>query len=217
MITIPQVVQNLVKAKPFVEEALNEGIINHSALARQLLPEIETLLKKEVKEGAVIMALKRMPISVDRMVSIRLTKIIKALGDITVRSNLTDFTFFNSDTLRANERLLVDLIKDRKEGFYTISRGVYETTLVVSSIFSENVQHIFKVEKLLSSTTNLSSITIRMPNENQTTPGLYYFIFKRLAENGINIIEIVSTTNEITIIVASNSVEKAFIAIKNLL
>lgn len=217
MISIPQVVQDLIMEKPFIEEALNEGIINLSSLARQLLPEIERRLKKEVKEGAVIMALNRMPISIEKKVSFKLNKIIKELGDITVRSNLTDFTFFNSDSLRSNERTLIDLINQKREGFYTISRGVYETTLVISSIYSEDVQMIFKNETLLSSTAKLSSITIRLPAENQTTPGLYYVIFKRLAENGINIIEIVSTTNEITIIVKSEFVEKAFVAVKSLL
>ncbi|MBU4139561.1 MAG: hypothetical protein KJ729_06445, partial [Euryarchaeota archaeon] len=47
--------------KPFLEEAINSGIINLSALARQILPEVRRETFKEVQEGAILMALKRLP------------------------------------------------------------------------------------------------------------------------------------------------------------
>jgi len=216
MVTIPQIVIELVREKPFLEELIADGLINLSALARQLIPEIEKALHKEVKEGAVIMALKRMPLSINQKVSFKLDNVIQTLGDITVRSNLTDFTFQNSDTIREKEKQLMDLMMDWQEAFYTISRGVYETTLVVNNKFEDNVFSIFDTEKLISSTRELASVTIRMPKENLITPGLYYFIFKRLAEHGINVVEVVSTSNEITIIVLNSDVEKAFSVTKNL-
>ena len=35
--------------KPFIQEALARGIVNHAALAESLIPGIERELKKEVK------------------------------------------------------------------------------------------------------------------------------------------------------------------------
>lgn len=59
MITIPEVVAELVSKKPFLEEGLSRGLINLSALARELQPQIEKRLYKNVQTGAIVMALKR--------------------------------------------------------------------------------------------------------------------------------------------------------------
>lgn len=60
MLTIPNAVEEVIKKKPFLEGALVEGLINLSALARQLKPEIEKKVGKEVNDSAVIMALNRL-------------------------------------------------------------------------------------------------------------------------------------------------------------
>ena len=48
MLTIPNAVEEVIKKKPYLEGALVEGLINLSALARQLKPEIEKKVGKEV-------------------------------------------------------------------------------------------------------------------------------------------------------------------------
>ena len=60
MLTIPNAVEEVIKKKPFLEGALVEGLINLSALARQLKPEIEKQVGKSVNDSAVIMALNRL-------------------------------------------------------------------------------------------------------------------------------------------------------------
>ena len=55
-----------------------------------------------------------------------------------------------------------------------------------------------------------------MPQENVSVPGVYYYIFQRLAWEGIIIHEVISTTNEFTIIVSDNQIDIAFKAIKDL-
>ncbi|MDB4344442.1 hypothetical protein OAA35_01030 [bacterium] len=39
---------------------------------------------------------------------------------------------------------------------------------------------------------------------------MYYYIFKKLAWTGINIVEIISTTNEFTLVVSDDDIDKAF-------
>ena len=59
MKSISSVVENIIKEKPYLEEALAQVLINISSLARAIQPEIEAATKKEVREGAIIMAIKR--------------------------------------------------------------------------------------------------------------------------------------------------------------
>ncbi|TSC55732.1 MAG: hypothetical protein G01um101418_753 [Parcubacteria group bacterium Gr01-1014_18] len=63
---------------------------------------------------------------------------------------------------------------------------------------------------------DLSSITIKLPEETITTPGVYYPILKALAWEGINIIEIISIGTELSILFKSNDVDRAFSIIKSL-
>ena len=63
---------------------------------------------------------------------------------------------------------------------------------------------------------DLSSISVKLPEDNVRIPGIYYFIFQRLAWEGIIINEVISTTNEFTIIVAEDQIDKAFKVMKDL-
>ncbi len=96
------------------------------------------------------------------------------------------------------------------DSFYTVSRGITETTLIVNSKLNEILEANFKKSKLLSQTNNLSAITIKLPEENVTTEGIYYFILKALAWQNISLEEVISTTNEFTIVVESKLISQAF-------
>ena len=100
--------------------------------------------------------------------------------------------------------------------FYTSSRGVNETNIVVSNTINHLVDKHFIGEKLIQKLENLASITVKLPKENITVPGIYYFIFQRLAWEGIIINEVISTSNEFTILVSEDEVDIAFKVIKDL-
>ena len=78
----------------------------------------------------------------------------------------------------------------------------------MDSLFSKEICH-YKEE-------DLSSITVKLPTENVTIPGIYYFIFQRLSWEGVNLNEVISTSNEFTILMAESQVNTAFEVIKNL-
>jgi len=52
-------VEHLVEKNPYIKYALGEGLINYSALARKLVPELETKLGKKINEESLIVAIKR--------------------------------------------------------------------------------------------------------------------------------------------------------------
>lgn len=106
MLTIPNAVEEVIKKKPFLEGALVEGLINLSALARQLKPEIEKQVGKAVNDSAVIMALNRLVPRLELMSAMKFKKVVENIGDIIVRSNLADFAFTNSATLYEKQAIL---------------------------------------------------------------------------------------------------------------
>ena len=59
MRTIASTVSAYIKTKPYLSSALSDGIINLTSLARQIQPDIETVMRKTVNQGAIVMSLKR--------------------------------------------------------------------------------------------------------------------------------------------------------------
>lgn len=210
MITIPNAVEEIIKTKPFLENALVDGLINLSALARQLKPQIEERTGKTINEGAIVMALNRLVPRLSLVSAAKLKNVVKNIGDIIVRSDLTDYTFANSETLYEKEAELLAELKDKNNIFCTFSQGVEETTIIISTIAAPLVEKIFPGEKTIAKSENLSSITVKLPMSNSAAPGVYYYIFKKLAWENINIVEVISTTNEYTIIVADADIDAAF-------
>ena len=216
MKTIAAVVENYIKTKPFLLSALSQNIINLTSLSRNIIDELAEEFPKDVKQGAVVMALKRLAGDMDFRLNHRINKVLKSLGEITVRSPLSDFTYVVSETILERQSELISEINQQTGLFYNSSRGVSETNIVVSQSVSHLVEKYLKNEKLIHRFDNLSSITIKLPTDNVSTPGIYYFIFQRLAWEGIIINQVISTSNEFTILVSNQDVDLAFKVIKDL-
>ncbi len=216
MKTIASTVAEYIKTKPYLSSALSDGIINLTSLARTIQKDIEERTKKPVKSGAIVMALKRISDTADFVQTKQIIKVLRNLGAITVRSALGDYSFLISETFLIAQSNLLKSIEDKKEVFYTSSRGVSESNIIVSQNIAPLVDQLFKSETCFSKTENLSSITLKLPSENVTIPGIYYFIFQRLSWEGVNINEVISTSNEFTILMHEDQVDTAFSVIKNL-
>ncbi|WP_299525455.1 hypothetical protein [Winogradskyella sp.] len=217
MKTITSCVEAIVLEQPFLEEALSKEIINYSALANVLKDEVSNTLGKPVKSGAIMMALRRFKdtISVSKPYY-GLNTLLEQLGDITLRSNLSDFTFRNSNTLINSQADILNKIKDKSHIFYTFTRGILESNIIISSSEKEAVLESFKDEDCIALKEKLSAISLVLPKNNTKVAGLYYQILKRLAWQNVSLYEIISTTNEFTIVVEDAFVDSAFSIIKSL-
>lgn len=210
MKTIQETVETIIKRTPFIEEAMQDKLINVSSLARLIQEEVELTLGKPVKTGAIMMSINRMsPIEL-----IKIRKNIKALslnlGDFIVRSDLYDYTFKNSNTLHKQISLIFAKIGINRESFFTVSQGIFETNIVISANLKDDIDKIFMDEELISSMSKLASITIKLPKINLEQSGVYYFILKQLAWANIPVQEVISTTHEITLVVKEKDINKTF-------
>jgi hypothetical protein len=137
MKTIQETVEAIIKRTPFIEEAMQDKLINVSSLARLIQPEVEQILGKEVKTGAVMMSINRM----SPQEILRIRKNVKSLslklGDFIVRSDLFDYTFKNSSSLPINISKIFARIGSNRESFFTVSQGIFETNIVISANIKE--------------------------------------------------------------------------------
>ena len=217
MKTVASAVEQYIKSKPFLQTALSQGIINLTSLARVIRKNIQSeTTTREVRNGAIVMALKRLSVDMEFRSTHRIVKVLKNIGDIIVRSNLTDYTFLTSETFMNAQAQLLNKIKNNRDIFYATTRGVNEANIIVSNSMESIVENIFKKERILHKFTDLGAISVKLPEENVSVSGIYYFIFQRLAWEGVNMNEVISTANEFTIVIPENHIDIAFKVIKDL-
>ena len=216
MVSISHVVEEIVKHKPYLSESLSAGIINVSALARRILPEVEAAMGKKVNTGAVVMSLNRLTPYLQTKEQMSLSKLLNSMGDIILRSNLCDYTFKNSSTLINCHIEMLKHMVNNGEFFYTLVQGVFETNIVISDIMKERMDEFFVDEQCLFRRDMLSSVTLKLPQGNTIQPGFYYSIMKELAWEGISLTEVISSTNEFTVVVDNDLVDKTFVVLKNM-
>ncbi|MAZ27798.1 MAG: hypothetical protein CL868_12075 [Cytophagaceae bacterium] len=211
MKTIAACVEDLVKHQPFVEDALSRKIINYSALAEDFQPRIEQMVGKKVNVGSIVMALRRY------FPQKRLNdKMVRNLGDVTVRSGITEFTFLNSVTILDSQSRLLEEVRTIPKAYFTYSSTFHESNILVSNDLTDIVERCFASETRITIKPDLSSISIELPENNSKTVGLYFYIFKLLAYEGIPVFEVISTSNYFTLFLEKEYVNQAFALINEI-
>ncbi|AXT55885.1 hypothetical protein J8L88_20860 [Aquimarina sp. MMG015] len=206
MKTITDCVHNILRHQPFLEDALSRDIINFSSLATDLLPQVEKEMRKPVKSGSIVMALRRY-----HPKRIKHSENLGSLGDIVVRSGITEYAFLNSNTILTSQSNLLNTVKDKSKTYFTYSSNFQESNILVSSSLKSVVEDHFKDETCISVKDDLSSMSIALPDDSSRSIGLYFYIFKLLAYEGIPVFEIISTSNYFTLFLEKEYVNDAFL------
>jgi len=214
MITVTEAAKRIIERSRYLQEALEKNLINTSSLARYIKPELEEMLVKKTSNSAIIMAIRR--IMKDLKPRFIYRNIFKNTPDMITRSNLTEINIANSKNLFEKYPDLIRLSNSQAESFFTITEGVFETTIILSRDLYPNIKILLKKEDIVEEFHDLCSITIRLPKEAIFNPGVFYFFLKSLAWEGVNIIEVVSAYRELTLILERKDTNKAFSIVQSL-
>lgn len=214
MVTVPQATETIIKRSRYLTEAFAKGIINSSALANYIKPEIEEMLIKKTSRSSIIMAINRLKNKIKPNINYK--NIFKAQPEISIRSRLSLITLVNSDTLYESCSTFFNTHLIKKRHFFTLTEGLSETTIIISDSLREEIRSYLQKETIISEIGNLSSITIELPEEAVRSSGVIYFFLKSLVWENVNIIEIVSTSRELTLVFEDKDVNKAFSILKSL-
>ena len=221
MVSVAEITRELVKSKPFLEDALIRGIINYNALAEELLPQVkERYGPGPVKLATVSMALRRLG---DELGSEHIAEIEKKLSefassDMVIKYDLFEITVEipSARDLGQTLSMLYQIIPVTPKSFLSITQGTSETTVITQSHYRKEVNDLFSNFNITSRIDNLAALSLRIPETSAESPGLFYYITKTLAMDGINIVELISTFSEMQLILEEDDVAEASKAIRRL-
>lgn len=214
MITVSESCEKIINRSRYLTEAISKNLINISSLARYMKPEVEEMLQKNVSYPSLIMALNRLSRRIKPKYVFK--NIFKNTPELILRSNLIEITVANSPSLIKKCASLMEAFGTKNKYFFTITQGIFETTFIVSQDLKKEIKKLLKEEAIAEEFNNLSAITIQLPKESIFTPGIFNFFLKSLAWEGVNIIEIVSSHLELTIILNKKETNRAFSIIQSL-
>lgn len=188
--SIAKQVRELLKQKPFLEEAIILKVANIS--------KISELLKNEIKGAsfhAVHAALRRQANILNKERGKIHKKVINLLkkSEISLKSGLIDVRLKLD---YKTEEFISYLINKKVE--FTIMRGQDIITIIISKDFHKLFEKI--QSKIIESNEGLTSISIKSPKHLYTI-GFAAFITNLISREGINMIDFMSSYNITTIIV----------------
>ncbi|MBN2065277.1 MAG: hypothetical protein JW771_00520 [Candidatus Thermoplasmatota archaeon] len=212
--TISNIVQKLVDQKIYVQESMNNNIISHALLAKQLKPEVEDLFEKKVKIHAIEMALRRY--------AERLKKEHKEIkfdfsSDVIMKTQLCDISVSRSPTIIEQLKKLYDIVIFEKGDILNIIQGSTELSIVTNERYKTKFLETLKKEKILNIEEKLISLTMTFSKDFLYTPGVIFNIIRQVAWENINIFEIVSTNTELTIILHKKDAMRGYKALEKLI
>jgi aspartokinase len=210
MSSISKITEDIINRSPFLRELITENLINISALARKIIPEIEQITGETIKEGAVLMAIKRISLGLSPKADVKIIEAIRQLGDFFVRVNLSGYTFENSRLLKSKEFEFFKIVQEDTVSFLNVYTGMRETTYIINSDQQDAIERIFREEHMKSNIKNLASVSITLPPIYNEVIGTTYYILRLLAWEGINLIEIMTTGNELAIVIHEKDVDQVF-------
>lgn len=210
---IAKIVEEIIARSPILAEALQEDITNASKVARKIKGEVEAEKMEKISEAAILAAVLRRRV---KPVARSGMALAKKVGDITVRSDLVEYIFYNPpDLLRVHQEILRRVEKSPEDIFLNIARGTHESLVIVSKKFAPMIETLLEKKKVIRKVSNLASVTLRLPDASMFASGVYYPFVKVLAWRGISFVEIISIANELSFIVEQKDIEAAFTAIKS--
>lgn len=199
MISISTHVQDWLNTNPFIQEHVASGIINHSALAREIRSDIEAKLGEKVSIESVTIALNRSGKAARKS---KIVDPLRFVGDVSVQTGLEILIYEISDY----DKLSFPDTKTLQQGYFVSTRGIWHASIITTTELAQTSQ--FKKTSAVHDT-NITSTTIRLKPGHIPVPGVCAGILSTLANKGVNLQEVISTHNELTILTDQKNAELA--------
>ena len=204
MPNITKLTENYILQHPSIKDCLKNGLINYSSLSRQIATELNLNVKKNF--AAILIACRRLKRKLKRE-DIFENKILKILKESKIEiKNKIIAVVLEKDIYFENLINLEREIKKRKE-IFRIIEGASGITIITTEDFLDLIKKYFK-NKIVLENKNLAEITIKSPEEIETTPGTYAYLASLFGENNINIVESLSCFTDTIFLVKEDDAGK---------
>jgi len=199
METISSCVKYIINKKPFLHEPIIRGIVSYGNLAEMIQEEIQKTLGKEVKQAAVVMALRRYGDELKQKAVVQ--EEYSFQYELLMKTNIFDVNLLKTPSVLEKIKGLYQLVSLERGDFLNITIGNNEVSIAISEKYKDRLLIVLKDETVLHELDDLVALTVMFSGDFLHTPGVVYEAVRKLSWNSINVYEIVSTMNELTFVI----------------
>jgi len=209
--SLSRTVQSLIQDDPSLQNALERGYGNFSAIARLLKPKVEESLGKGVTLEGMITAVKRA-----KTVYVPKTEHQSIIAEsiINLRTNVAKISL--EKTRRSLEKARL-VSADFPEALFQVLEGAATLTLITDERIFGEVRLVFREEDILDEKENLTEIIVQSPKGIVNTPGCIASFYNPIARARINVEETISCYTETIIVVRMEDAARAFSLLTDLI
>lgn len=207
MIKVSDIVREILFSSEPELTILSRNLLNLSAYAKRIQPEVERRARKPVQAGTIVVALSRLAAQITEEDPL-IPKI--ELDGLSLKSNLVEIAFNKN----AANKLRVQKLYSEKDfaqaDFLTITYGASEVSIFAPMTLTKPILSIFKPDKPKLVLDHLAALTVQFGEQYIDTPNMYFALMRAIAVRKLNIVELISTYTELTFLVKQSDVNELF-------
>ena len=204
MITVSAVVLQILQQDDVAREAALAGVLNLSAYAEKIKPEVEEKSVKEVSKGTIVVNLSR--ITKGKLANLPLFKPDVKIHNLDIRSPLYILIYDKTSDIQRRVATLNPFLVSPTD-IFSVTEGSAELVLSCSEKSRDFIKkHIGILPK--KEFENAVAVTLQFSEEQANTPNVLHTLFSALTYKRINLIYVVSGYTEITFLVNKKDVDE---------
>lgn len=210
--TISSAVKDAIEGDLSLQDALQRGYGNVSAIARLIAPQVERSIGGTVNMESLITSVKRIRGDYHPPQT-QISKII-AESIVNVR---TDVAKVSVEKTKRTLEVVRRLLSTYQEEFLQVSESISAITLIVDQRMLDIVIQHFREDDVLEKEPNLAAIIMHSPEEIIRTPGCAVAFYNQVSRRHVNIEDTISCYTDTIIVVRMPDISRAFTALTDLI
>jgi len=205
MKTTAEITKEYIDTHPSIKDCIRNNLINYSKLAEKIAREMQ--IEKKTSKDAIIVASRRYfeHLKPKKSHEDKVMEILKK-SELEIKNKIV-VAIIKKGAPHSKILTLEDKIKDRQDIFYSIE-GSTAMTLITTQKHKEAVKEMMGGD-IIKISEGLAMITIKSPQELETTAGVTAYLYSLFGEHGINIKETMSCWTNTIFIVSEEDISSA--------
>jgi aspartokinase len=215
MVTISHVVSKLINEKVYLYEAISKRIASYGSVARQLKPDVEKELGKEVEHTAIVTAIRRFADKIEH--KYKDVKFNSKYAEVNLKTHIIDINVLKTQALFDKLKRFYDVVDFERGDILHVIYGRSHVAIVTNERYKDQILKLLQNQKIKKIEEDLVALSFTVGRKRIDKPGVLFQITRSLAWENINIIEIISVDLDIAFIVEKKDAIKGYNALERLI
>ena len=210
-LSIAEATRRIIQSKPSLIDGIKQGVVNFSALALSINPEVTKLIgrkEKKIQIDAIKMALMRYSDEIKEKWKILEEDIVEVIAEskLELKNELTVINFRQSVFFEGIS--LTELMEGTD--FFQLIQGTNSFTLVVDARAKDKIIEKLTKKNILLVKEDQSALIVVSPLKIIEVPGIVAYLTDLFARNSINITQFMSCHTDTIFVVSREDSLKAY-------